>query len=168
VALASLFGSSFLSATLLPGNSEVLLVALLSAGSAMPAALVLSASVGNTLGGITNVIIGRFSAAAKASAWVTCCTRLAEALRTGRFIAELATGDWRCVMRFSRLAANAVGSGGLFHVYWKSGALRSYYCGNATGAFMVRLDWHQSSIMVTSMQTHYACKSMISQSGRSI
>lgn len=60
VALASLFGSSFLSATLLPGNSEVLLVALLSAGSAMPAALVLSASVGNTLGGITNVIIGRF------------------------------------------------------------------------------------------------------------
>jgi len=60
VALASLFGSSFLSATLLPGNSEVLLVALLSAGSAMPAALVLSATVGNTLGGITNVIIGRF------------------------------------------------------------------------------------------------------------
>nr|WP_238483575.1 YqaA family protein [Rahnella perminowiae] len=60
MALASLFGSSFLSATLLPGNSEVLLVALLSAGSAMPAALVLSASVGNTLGGITNVIIGRF------------------------------------------------------------------------------------------------------------
>ncbi|WP_223510146.1 YqaA family protein [Rahnella sp. GSA61A] len=60
LALASLFGSSFLSATLLPGNSEVLLVALLSAGSAMPAALVLSASVGNTLGGITNVIIGRF------------------------------------------------------------------------------------------------------------
>ncbi|THD49557.1 DedA family protein [Enterobacteriaceae bacterium ML5] len=60
VALASLFGSSFLSATLLPGNSEVLLVALLSAGSAMPAALVLSASAGNTLGGITNVIIGRF------------------------------------------------------------------------------------------------------------
>ncbi|MBF7982672.1 YqaA family protein [Rahnella laticis] len=60
VALASLFGSSFLSATLLPGNSEVLLVALLSAGNAMPAALVLSATVGNTLGGITNVIIGRF------------------------------------------------------------------------------------------------------------
>lgn len=60
MALASLFGSSFLSATLLPGNSEVLLVALLSAGSAMPAALVLSATVGNTLGGITNVIIGRF------------------------------------------------------------------------------------------------------------
>ena len=60
MALASLFGSSFLSATLLPGNSEVLLVALLSVGSAMPAALVLSASVGNTLGGITNVIIGRF------------------------------------------------------------------------------------------------------------
>jgi len=60
VALASLFGSSFLSATLLPGNSEVVLVALLSAGSATPAALVITASLGNTLGGVTNVIIGRF------------------------------------------------------------------------------------------------------------
>ncbi|MDR3430403.1 MAG: DedA family protein [Rouxiella aceris] len=60
VALASLFGSSFLSATLLPGNSEVVLVALLSAGSATPAALVITAALGNTLGGMTNVILGRF------------------------------------------------------------------------------------------------------------
>jgi len=59
LALASLFGSSFLSATLLPGNSEILLVALLSAGSASPVLLVLAASFGNTLGGITNIIIGR-------------------------------------------------------------------------------------------------------------
>ncbi|WP_114195783.1 YqaA family protein [Edaphovirga cremea] len=60
LALASLFGSSFLSATLLPGNSEILLVALLTTGDTTPVALVLSATLGNTLGGITNVVIGRF------------------------------------------------------------------------------------------------------------
>jgi len=60
LALISLFGSSFLSATLLPGNSEILLVGLLTAGSASPILLVLAASFGNTLGGITNIIIGRF------------------------------------------------------------------------------------------------------------
>ncbi|CND33964.1 MULTISPECIES: YqaA family protein [Yersinia pseudotuberculosis complex] len=59
LAIASLFGSSFLSATLLPGNSEILLVTLLTAGSAPAAILVLSATVGNTLGGLTNVVIGR-------------------------------------------------------------------------------------------------------------
>lgn len=59
LALTSLFGSSFLSATLLPGNSEVLLVGLLTAGSASPIALVFFASLGNTLGGLTNVVIGR-------------------------------------------------------------------------------------------------------------
>ena len=60
LAIASLFGSSFLSATLLPGNSEILLVALLTAGDTAPAALVVSATAGNTLGGLTNVVIGRF------------------------------------------------------------------------------------------------------------
>ena len=59
MALISLFSSSFLSATLLPGNSEILLVGLLTAGSASPLLLVVAASFGNTLGGITNIIIGR-------------------------------------------------------------------------------------------------------------
>ncbi|NWA36887.1 DedA family protein [Pseudomonas reactans] len=59
LALISLFSGSFLSATLLPGNSEILLVGLLTAGSASPLLLVLAASFGNTLGGITNIIIGR-------------------------------------------------------------------------------------------------------------
>ncbi len=59
-ALISLFWSSFLSATLLPGSSEVLLVSFLvtHAASAMP--LILVATVGNTLGGLTNVVLGRF------------------------------------------------------------------------------------------------------------
>lgn len=63
--LLSLFGSSFFSATLLPGNSEILLVALLTKSLVAPAWLVLAATLGNTLGGLTNVIIGRLLPALK-------------------------------------------------------------------------------------------------------
>jgi len=56
----SLFTSSFLSATLLPGSSEAVLVALLIAGVGPVWALILIATIGNSLGGMTNVILGRF------------------------------------------------------------------------------------------------------------
>jgi membrane protein YqaA with SNARE-associated domain len=55
----SLFGSSFLSATLLPGSSEAVLVALLIAKKGSVYGLLLAASVGNTLGGLTNILLGR-------------------------------------------------------------------------------------------------------------
>ncbi|ACT05859.1 conserved hypothetical protein [Dickeya chrysanthemi Ech1591] len=60
-AVFSLFWSSFLSATLLPGSSEVVLVSLLLTHSASPLLLVFIASIGNTLGGMTNIIIGRLA-----------------------------------------------------------------------------------------------------------
>lgn len=56
---ASMFGSSFLSATLLPGSSEALLIALLIAKKTSVYGLLLAASLGNTLGGLTNILIGR-------------------------------------------------------------------------------------------------------------
>lgn len=55
----SLFTSSFLSATLLPGSSEAVLAGLLLAGNSSPWLLVITASIGNSLGGLTNVILGR-------------------------------------------------------------------------------------------------------------
>lgn len=55
----SLFGSSFLSATLLPGSSEAVLVALMIAQKGSVYGLLLAASVGNTLGGLTNILLGR-------------------------------------------------------------------------------------------------------------
>lgn len=54
-----MFVSSFLSATLLPGGSEAVLVGLLLAGKASAVGLVVTAALGNTLGGLTNVVIGR-------------------------------------------------------------------------------------------------------------
>jgi len=69
LSLFSLFASSFLSATLLPGNSEVLLVALLLSGVSQPWLLVVIATMGNSLGGLTNVILGRFFPLRKTSRW---------------------------------------------------------------------------------------------------
>ncbi|QCT86325.1 YqaA family protein [Escherichia sp. E4742] len=69
LSLFSLFASSFLSATLLPGNSEVVLVAMLLSGVSHPWVLVLTATMGNSLGGLTNVILGRFFPLRKTSRW---------------------------------------------------------------------------------------------------
>lgn len=69
LSLLSLFASSFLSATLLPGNSEVVLVAMLLSGVSQPWLLVLIATIGNSLGGLTNVILGRFFPLREKSRW---------------------------------------------------------------------------------------------------
>lgn len=56
----SMLTSSFLSATLLPGSSEALLVGLVMTGNVSVILLVVIAALGNTLGGLTNIVIGRF------------------------------------------------------------------------------------------------------------
>ncbi len=67
--LASLLASSFLSATLLPGNSELVLTGMLLAGVSHPGWLVLTATIGNSLGGVTNVILGRLFGQTKKVRW---------------------------------------------------------------------------------------------------
>ncbi|MDN2485551.1 YqaA family protein [Kosakonia sacchari] len=69
LSLLSLLSSSFLSATLLPGNSEVVLVAMLISHVSHPWLLVVIATMGNSLGGLTNVILGRFFPQRKTSRW---------------------------------------------------------------------------------------------------
>ncbi|MBV8044435.1 YqaA family protein [Pluralibacter sp.] len=69
LSLFSLFASSFLSATLLPGNSEVVLIGMLLAKVSDPWLLVLIATMGNSLGGATNVILGRLFPLREKSRW---------------------------------------------------------------------------------------------------
>lgn len=57
-ALWVLFFSGFLSATLLPGGSEAGLIATLSLNQYSPAMVILVATLGNTLGGLTNYWLG--------------------------------------------------------------------------------------------------------------
>ncbi len=58
-AYAGLFAGAFVSATLLPGHSEVALVGLLVSGNFIPWLLVAVASAGNILGSVVNWILGR-------------------------------------------------------------------------------------------------------------
>jgi membrane protein YqaA with SNARE-associated domain len=60
LSIAGLFASSFLSATLLPGNSEIVLLALLHQMPALKWTALVVATVGNTLGGMTSYAIARF------------------------------------------------------------------------------------------------------------
>jgi membrane protein YqaA with SNARE-associated domain len=55
---AALFASAFISATIFPGQSEVLLVGLLAAGHP-PLALLIVASIGNVLGSVCSWGMGR-------------------------------------------------------------------------------------------------------------
>jgi membrane protein YqaA with SNARE-associated domain len=73
--LAALFGAAFVSATLLPANSEVALAAFLRAFPSGALLAVLVATLGNTLGGLTTYGLGRLVPAryvprARALAWV--------------------------------------------------------------------------------------------------
>lgn len=57
--LAGLFAAAFGAATILPFQSEVVFVALQVAGSVSLPALLIVASVGNTLGSVLNYVMGR-------------------------------------------------------------------------------------------------------------
>ncbi|MFH8135654.1 YqaA family protein [Pantoea osteomyelitidis] len=107
----SLFGSSFLSATLLPGSSEALLIAFLIVHKASVYGLLLAASLGNTLGGLTNIILGRLLPLKRQGRWhdtaMTWLHRLGPAALLFSWLPVI--GDLLCVMagwlRFSWLPA---------------------------------------------------------------
>jgi membrane protein YqaA with SNARE-associated domain len=111
LAYASLFGSSFLSATLLPGSSEVLLVALLIAKKTSVYGLLLAASLGNTLGGLTNIFLGRLLPLKRQGRWhdtaMTWLHRLGPAALLFSWLPVV--GDLLCVLagwlRFAWLPA---------------------------------------------------------------
>ena len=107
----SLFGSSFLSATLLPGSSEALLIALLIAKKASVYGLIVAASLGNTLGGLTNILLGRFLPLKRQGRWhdtaMTWLHRLGPAALLFSWLPVV--GDLLCVLagwlRFAWLPA---------------------------------------------------------------
>ncbi len=65
--LAALFAAAFVSATVLPANSEIVLVAVLGAFPERFAEAIVVATVGNTLGGMTTYGVGRVLPARKSS-----------------------------------------------------------------------------------------------------
>jgi membrane protein YqaA with SNARE-associated domain len=106
-ALAGLFSSAFLSATLLPGQSELALLALLYFMPAWTLTAIAVATVGNTLGGMTSYLIGRFFAH-----------------KVTRPIPPLLQryGVWALLLSWVPLIGDAlcVASGVLRHTWWKA------------------------------------------------
>ena len=106
-----MFGSSFLIATLLPGSSEALLIALLIAKKTSVYGLLLAASLGNTLGGLTNILIGRLLPLKRQGRWhdtaMTWLHRLGPAALLFSWLPVI--GDLLCVLagwlRFAWLPA---------------------------------------------------------------
>jgi len=91
VELPILFSAAFLSATLLPGGSELVLFELLRNGAQRPELLWAVASAGNTLGGMTGWLLGRWSVG------------LARHRRR-----EVSGGDRRALIRLRRWGAAAL------------------------------------------------------------
>jgi len=120
LSLVGLFASSFLSATLLPGNSEIVLVALLHQAPALKWPALLVATIGNTLGGMTSYAIGRFipkPREGRAVAWLKRYGPAALLLAWAPIV-----GDALCVasgwLRQNVLAAAAFIAVGKFARYW--------------------------------------------------
>lgn len=59
VGLGALFLSSFLAATLLPGGSELVFLAVLASGASSLWPALAVATLGNTLGGLSSYLVGR-------------------------------------------------------------------------------------------------------------
>jgi len=92
-----------------PGSSEALLIALLVAKKASVYGLIVAASVGNTLGGITNIFLGRLLPLKRQGRWhdtaITWLHRLGPAALLLSWLPVI--GDLLCVlagwMRFAWL-----------------------------------------------------------------
>lgn len=114
--LAALFAAAFVSATVLPGNSEVVLVAVLKAYPDRLAAAVAVAALGNTLGGMTTYGVGRLLPARtvpthRALAWLRRYGAAALLLSWVPFVGDAlcAAAGWLRVPVWAAALAMAVG-----------------------------------------------------------
>jgi membrane protein YqaA with SNARE-associated domain len=130
-ALAALFGSAFLSATLLPGGSEFALAAIVAAWPDTTWMAVAIATIGNTLGGLTTFVLGRLLPAPRTTA------RALELVRRHGVAALLFSwvpliGDALCVasgwLRHAWLpAASAIFVGKLARYLVVAGSMRAWW-----------------------------------------
>lgn len=118
--LWGLFASSFLSATLLPGNSEVVLLALLHQAPQLEAVALAVATLGNTLGGLTSYLVGRLFPRPREGRALVWLTRFGTPALLLSWVPVI--GDGLCVasgwLRQNALAATVFIAIGKFARYW--------------------------------------------------
>jgi len=118
--LASLFGASFLASTLVPISSEAVLFAVLRLHTDLLWPAIVVATLGNTLGGLTTYLIGRYIGSKKP------LTQLERVRRHGSPLLALAwlpfVGDALCFAagwaRLDWVAVALWSAAGRFARYW--------------------------------------------------
>lgn len=127
--LAGLFASSFLSATLLPGNSEIVFVALLHHAPELEGRALAVATLGNTLGGMTSYLVGRLFPRPQQSRALAWLTRYGPAALLLSWVPVI--GDALCVasgwLRQNAIAATLFIAAGKFARYWALAAGLSWW-----------------------------------------
>ena len=117
--LSTLFMSSFLAATVLPGGSEVVFYALIQQGLASASAALAVATIGNTLGGMTSYCIGRVMPAGRALPGITTLQRYGSAALLLSWVPVV--GDALCIaagwLRINAIAATVFMGLGKFGRY---------------------------------------------------
>lgn len=104
IACTGIFVSAFLSATLLPAQSEALLGALIAEGSHPAALLIAIATLGNTLGAATNWVLGLYVNRYRDRRWFPVKPqRLAQAERWYR-----RWGRWSLLLSWAPLIGDAL------------------------------------------------------------
>jgi membrane protein YqaA with SNARE-associated domain len=104
--LAALFLAAFISATVLPANSEVVLLAVLRAHPELASTAIALATVGNTLGGLTTYALGRLVPA-----------RHAPSPRIGSLVRRY--GAWSLLLSWVPIAGDALcAAAGWMRVHW--------------------------------------------------
>ena len=120
LSLGGLFASSFLSATLLPGNSELVLVGVLHQSPHLKWPALAIATIGNTLGGMTSYAIGRVFPKPREGRAVAWLHRYGPAALLLSWVPIV--GDALCVaagwLRQNAAAAAAFIAVGKFARYW--------------------------------------------------
>jgi membrane protein YqaA with SNARE-associated domain len=118
--LAALAAASFLAATLLPFSSEAVLFGLLRLHPDLGWLALAVATVGNTLGGMTSYLVGRFLAARKPQRQVDTVRRWSAPALLAAWLPVV--GDALCVaagwLRVNWAAAAAFQATGRFARYW--------------------------------------------------
>jgi membrane protein YqaA with SNARE-associated domain len=99
-----LFAAAFLAATLLPMQSEAILVSLILSGNQPVWALVLTASIGNTLGAVVNWVLGRGIERFKHSRWFPTSDRQLE--KAQRWYRKF--GRWSLLLSWLPLGGDAL------------------------------------------------------------
>ena len=117
--LWTLFASSFLAATLLPGGSEAVLFALLRLHPEHTALAVAVATLGNTLGGLSSYVLGRIVPQRKQLRWLSLVERYGSPVLLFSWVPLI--GDALCVAA-GWLRINA----GLAVLYMALGKLARY------------------------------------------